>query len=158
MSINQFSVSNNFSKKLDDEPVFDNITFEKSFSESIRLASEETIPKSTGSSKITPWINDDLWLLHDERRLCKEPNRLLELNVSIRKLRNKLKNDYFSDLTSNINFASEARAVKEEFRFCKEYRINKPLKKMVMSNEKLLNYNQKSLILIISPIFYHHIR
>ena len=122
------SVCNNFSKKLDDhiidEPVFDNInTFEKSFSEFIRLACEETIPKTTGSSKITPWINDDLSLLHDEQHLCKEPNRLRELNTSIRKLRNKLKNDYFSDLASNINFASEARAVEEEFRLCKEYRI-----------------------------------
>ena len=94
-------------KKLDDlvidEPIFDNInTFEKSFSESIRLASEETIPKSTNSSKVPPWINDDLSLLHDERRLCKEPNRLRELHASMRKLRNKLKNDYFSDLASNI--------------------------------------------------------
>ena len=153
-----------------DELVFDNINaFEKSFSESIRLASGETILKSTGSSKVPPWINDDLSLLHDERRLCKEPNRLRELNASIRKLRNKLKNDYFSDLTSNINFASEARAVGEEFRLCKEFCINKPSKKMVISNEKLatflktilkrkrLNYNQKSLILIIFPIFNHQI-
>ena len=77
-----------------DEPVFDNInTFEKSFSESIRLASEETIPKSIGSTKVPPWINDDLSLLRDERRLCEDPNRLMELNASIRKLRYKLKND-----------------------------------------------------------------
>ena len=41
-------------------------------------------------------------------------NRLLELNASIRKVRNKLKKDYFSDLASNINFASEVRAVEEE--------------------------------------------
>ena len=76
-----------------DEPVFDNLnTSEKSFSESIRLASEETIPKSTGSSEVPPWINDDFSLLHDEQRLCKEPNRLRELNASIRKLHNKLKN------------------------------------------------------------------
>ena len=64
-----------------DEPVFDNInTFEKSFSESICSACEERIPKITGSSKVPPWINDDLSLLHDERRLCKKPNRLRELN------------------------------------------------------------------------------
>ena len=75
-----------------DEPVFDNInTFEKSFSKSIRLASNETIPKITGSSKVPPWIKDDLSLLHAEQRLCKEPNWLLELNASIRKLWNKLK-------------------------------------------------------------------
>ena len=94
---------------------------------------------------------------------------LWELNASIRKLRNKLKNDYFSGLASNINFAREARAVEEEFRLCKEYRINKPKKKMVISNETLAtffedHFKEKEVELqpeVINPdnfpIFYHQI-
>ena len=53
------TVFNNFSKKLDDllvdEPLLNNIdTFEQSFTESIRLASEEMIPKNISSSKVPP--------------------------------------------------------------------------------------------------------
>ena len=76
--------------------------FEQSFTESIRLASEEMIPKNISSSKVPPWISDDLLLLHTERRLCKDPSRLRKLNASIKKLRNRLKNDYFSDLANKF--------------------------------------------------------
>ena len=53
------TVSNNFSKKLDDllvdEPLLNNIdAFKQSFTESIRLASEEMIPKNISSSKVPP--------------------------------------------------------------------------------------------------------
>ena len=98
------------------------------------------IPKNISSSKVPPWISDDLLLLHTERRLCKDPSHLRELNASVKKLHDRLKNDYFSDLANNINIASEARAVEEEFRLCKEYRINKPSDQMVISNEKLATF------------------
>ena len=63
-----------------------------------------------------------------------------ELNTSINKLRNSLKNCYFSNLANNINIANEARAVDEEFLLCREYRINKPSVQKVISNEKLATF------------------
>ena len=43
---------------LADEPLMNDVnTFEKSFTESIRQASDDAIPKSINSSKPCPWTN-----------------------------------------------------------------------------------------------------
>ena len=55
-------------------------------------------------------------------------------------MRTKLKNDYFSALANNINFASEARKVEEEFRLCRDYRITKNSDQKVISNDKLATF------------------
>ena len=45
---------------LDDEPHMNDVnTFEQSFTESIRQASDDVIPKSINSSRPCPWTNVD---------------------------------------------------------------------------------------------------
>ena len=96
-------------------------TFEKSFTESIRQASDDAIPKSINSSKPCPWTNAVFLNLLEQRRKCRDPVRLHELNLSIKNMRTKLKNNYISNLAKNINLANESRKVEEEFRLCKTY-------------------------------------
>ena len=113
-----------FSAKLDrlleKEPnVADIDQFETSLPETLCEASEEVIPKVTKGSKVYPWTNANFSKLIEQRRNCNDPDMLRELNTSIKKLRTKLTNDYFSNLANNINMASEQRKVEEEFRLCK---------------------------------------
>ena len=163
-------VCDQFSKKLDDilknQPVLDDVnTFEQSLTESIRQASDDTIPKSIDSPNVHPWTNDEFVKLLEQRRQCKDPSQLRELNISIRDLRIKLKNDYFSDLAKNINMASEARKVEEEFRLCKGYTMNKNTDPKLISTEKLSaffqdHFSAKHVELqpeVISPENYPHI-
>ena len=163
-------ICENFSKKLDDllanQPDISDINaFEKSFTDSIRKASEEEIPKRVSSLKNFPWTNDDFTKLLEQRRKCKDPNTLKELNISIKKMRTKLKNDYFSNLAKNINVANEARNVEEEFRLCKNYRMNKHSEKQLISNEKLSehfeeHFNEKNIEVqpeVVHPENFPHI-
>ena len=92
-------ICDNFSKTLDilliNEPSINDVNnVEKSFTESIRQASEAEIPKIKSSTKIYPWANDEFVNLLEQRRKCEDPNFSCKLNASIRKLRTKLKNDY----------------------------------------------------------------
>ena len=66
-------ICDNFAKKLHDllinEPNISNINeFEKSFTESIRKASDEEIPKHTSSLKNYPWTNDEFQKLLKQRQ------------------------------------------------------------------------------------------
>ena len=76
-------------------------------------ASESTIPKVLPSNKKAPWVNDDFLSLTKKRRTCKDPGELKELGKAIKKMRNKLKNDYFSSLANEINTVAEARKIEE---------------------------------------------
>lgn len=140
------TICNNFSNELDNllenEPVMHDVnSFEKVLTESIRQASDKEIPKITESTNVPPWTNDNCFKHRQEhRRECKDPSILRELNTSIKHMRTKLKNDYFSALANNINFASEARKVEEEFRLCKDYRMTKNSDKKVISNDKLATF------------------
>ena len=99
------------------------------------------------------------------RRACKDPLELKELGKSIRKLRNKLKNDYFSNLAENINTVAEARKVEEEFRLCKSYEMHKPTDTKLISSEELTEFFQDHLKEkpvelqpeVITPELYPHI-
>jgi exonuclease III len=139
-------VLDSFSTKLDellaDEPSVNDInTFEQSFTESIRQASEEMIPKSTASSAPPcPWTNAEFLNLLDQRRQCRDPANLRVLNNSIKSMRTKLKNDYFSNLAKNINLANESRKVEEEFRLCKNYTMIKHSDKQLISNDTLSDF------------------
>lgn len=138
-------VYDEFSKKLDellqDEPTVDNVnTFERSFTESILKASEEQIPRTSNLSKQYPWTNEEFISMLHERQKCKDPKRLKELNKSVRKMRSKLKNEYFSDLAKNINIANESRKVEEEFRLSKDYRMMKKSTKHLISTDKLTTF------------------
>ena len=135
-------VYTNFSNKLDelltDPPIFDNIeVFDNFFTESIIQASESEIPKFYKQEIKYPWSNNEFLSLLEKRRACKDPCTLRELGKDIKKLRIKLKNDYFSKLANNINIVSEARNVEEEFRLCKSYTMAKHSEIKIISPEKL---------------------
>ena len=72
--------------------------------------------------------------------MCNDPSILRELGTAIKKLRIKLKNDYFSKLANNINVVSEARNIEEEFRLCKTYTMAKHSDVNLVSSEKLTDY------------------
>ena len=55
-------------------------------------------------------------------------------------MQNKLKNYYFLNMANNINMASEARKVEEEFRLSREYDMTKCSDKQIISNTKLSEF------------------
>ena len=83
-------ILDSFSMKLDeilaDEPHINDVnTFEQSFTESIRQANDDVIPKSTNSSRPCPWTNINYVNPLEQRRKCKDPVHLRESNLSIKK-------------------------------------------------------------------------
>ena len=106
----------------------------------IRQASDDVIPKSINSSRPCPWTNVDYVNILEQRRKCKDPVQLRELNLSIKHMRTKLKNYYFSNLAKNINLATEARKVEEEFGLCKTYSLSNHSNKQLISNDKLTTF------------------
>ena len=142
---NDPEVCNNFSKKLDhllsdDPPCEDVEIIENLITESINQASESEIPKITPQAKKSPWANDEFLSLISARRSCKDPSKRKELGKNIRKMRNKLKNDYFSDLADDINIVGEARKIEEEFRLCKTYTMHKNKNQNLISSDKLTEF------------------
>ena len=138
-------VCTNFSNKLDeiltDTPSLDDINaFDNFFTESIIQASESEIPKKTKEEIQYPWANNEFLSLVEKRRTCNDPNTRRELGHSMKKLRVKLKNDYFSKLANNINMANEHRNVEEEFRLAKTYTMSKHSEINVISREKLAEH------------------
>ena len=125
-------------------------TFEQSFTESIRQASDDVIPKSTNSSRHCSWTNVDYVNLLEQRRKCKDPVHLRKLNLSITNMRTKLKNYYFSNLANNLNLANEAIKVEEEFRLCKTNTMSNHSNKQLISNDKLTTFC-KTILKITRP-------
>ena len=71
------------------------------------------IPKFNKSVQKSPWANDELLSLIAARNLSKNSIERKELGVSIKKMRSRLKNKYFSNLANNINIASEERKIEK---------------------------------------------
>jgi hypothetical protein len=104
---NNPEVCNNFSKKLDhllseESPCEDVEIVENLLTESITQASESEIPKIIPKAKKSPWANDEFLSLISARRSWLDPSKRWELGKNIRKVRNKLKNNYFSDIFSKF--------------------------------------------------------
>ena len=138
---------------------------ESLMTDAILHASEDEVPKIEATTKKSPWANDEFLSLLAKRRACKDPSESKELGKSIKKLRNKLKNDYFSDLAENINTVAEARKVEEEFRLCKSYNMHKTKDTKLISSEKLTEFfkdhlKEKPVDLqpeVLTPELYPHI-
>ena len=103
-------------------------------------ASESEIPKFNKPAQKSPWANDEFLSLIEARNLCKNPTERKELGISIKKMRNRLKNEYFSNLANNINIASEERKIEEEFRLCKNYNMHKNSDSKLITNDKLTEF------------------
>ena len=92
-------ISGNFSNKLDyllsdDPPTNDDVNeIESILTDAILKASESEVPKIELKTRKSPWANDEFLSLLEKRLACKDPVELKELGKSIKKLRNKLKND-----------------------------------------------------------------
>ena len=74
-----------------------------------------------------------------------DPGELKELGKAIKKMRNKLKNEYFSSLANEINTVAEARKVEEEFRLCKTYTMHRNVDTNLISSDKLTEFFQDHL-------------
>ena len=80
-------------------------------------------------------------------------------------MRNKLKNEYFSNLANNINIANEEQKIEEEFRLCKNYTMHKNSDTKLITNEKLSEFfedhlKDKNIELqpeVMNPMDYPHI-
>ena len=80
-------------------------------------------------------------------------------------MRNKLKNEYFSNLARNINTVGEARKIGEEFRLCKSYTMHKHTDTKLITSEKLTEFfkdhlKEKPVDLqpeVITPGLYPHV-
>ena len=142
---NDNEVCKKFSDQLDvlladDPPTNDINVLENILTDSIINASESEIPKILPSNKKSPWVNDEFLSLTKARRTCKDPVELKRLGKAIKKMRNKLKNEYFSSLANDINNAAEARKIEEEFRLCKTYTMHKNTDTNLISSEKLTDF------------------
>ena len=62
------------------------------------------------------------------------------LDQEVKKLRDKLKNEYFKKKADAINLASEARDVEEEFRLAKNHTSLNKSKKLLIAPEKLTSH------------------
>ena len=124
----------------DDPPTNDINLLENILTDSILNAGESEIPKILPSNKKSPWVNDEFLSLTNARRACKDPGELKVLSKAIKKMRNKLKNEYFSSLANEINTAAEARRIEEEFRLCKSYTMHKNTETNLISSEKLTDF------------------
>ena len=58
----------------------------------------------------------------------------------MKKLRDKLKNEYFKKKADAINLASEARDVEEEFRLAKNHTSLNKSKKLLIASDKLTSH------------------
>ena len=151
---------------LSDDPSTNDVNeIESILTDAILKASESEVPKIELKTRKSPWANDEFLSLLEKRRACKDPVELKEVGKSIKKLRNKLKNDYFLDLAENINTVAEARKVEEEFRLCKSYNMHKPTDTKLITSEKLTEFfkdhlKEKPVEVqpeVINPELYPHI-
>ena len=142
---NDSSISKNFSDKLDnlliEEPIIGDVnSFENNITESIIQASDSEIPRVVASAQKYPWADEEFLSLIKARRMCKNPSERKRLGISIKRMRNKLKNDYFFNLANNINTAGEARKIEEEFRLSKSYTMHKHTDTNLITSEKLTEF------------------
>ena len=79
------------------------------------------IPKCIKPKEKKPWIDEKFLQLVDTRNKCKKKVERRELNKEVKKHRDKLKNAYYGRKAKQINNASEAHGVEEEFRLASNY-------------------------------------
>ena len=65
--------------------------------------------------------NETFLALISQRNQCKKRQDWNNLNIQVKQMRDKLKNDYYRMKAKSINEASEARNVEEQFRLAKQY-------------------------------------
>ena len=66
-------------------------------------------------------VNESFLRLIEDRNKCKKDDNWRKLDQEVKKLRGKLKNEYFKKKADAINLTSEARDVEEEFCLAKNH-------------------------------------
>ena len=107
---------------------------------SIKSSSETHIPPKERSTDNKPWVNETFLRLIEDRNKCKIYDNWRTLDQEVKKLRDKLKNEYFKKKADAINLASEARDVEEEFRLAKNHTSLNKSKKLLIAPEKLTSH------------------
>ena len=84
-----------------------------------------------------PWLNDELSrLIQSQRGLT--GSRLKDRRKEIRRLQNKLQNEYYDEKSRSINHAAEQKQVAREFKVIKKFdKMHSGRGKLMISNEKL---------------------
>ena len=101
---------------------------------------ESVCPMIDPIKKKEPWEDETLKQQLRELRNCKDHDQSRKLQKTIKKRRQKLKNDYFKGLAQDINSVAEAREVEKEFAMAKKYTMLKTCSKITISNEKLKSH------------------
>ena len=107
---------------------------------SIQSSSKTHIPPKKRSSDVKPWVNETFLRLIEDRNRCKKDDDWRILDKEVKKLRDKLKNEYFKKKADAINLAIEARDVEEEFRLAKNHTSLNKSKKLLIAPEKLISH------------------
>ena len=109
----------------------------------IQDSSNKTIPTRNKKLDDKPWINDTFLALIKDRNNAVKKDERKELNKQIKKIRDKLKNEYYNNKASAINMASKNRDVEEEFRIASNYTAVNKSKKLLIAPDKLKSHFQE---------------
>ena len=103
----------------------------------VRTSMEEVCPQLDPIRKKEPW--EDVELIRQMQRLRKlsKHEDVLKMQKTIKKRKQKLKNEYYQQLADSINNAAAAREVEKEFAMAKKYTAIRTGSKRAISNVKL---------------------
>ena len=107
---------------------------------SIQQCSESVIPKCIKPKDEKPWIDEEFLQLVDSRNKFNKNVERREWNKEVRKHRNKMENAYYSRKANQMNNASEARDVEEEFRVVRNYTALNKSKRLLIDPMKLKDH------------------
>ena len=108
--------------------------------ESITKATETSIPLKSKLTDSKPWANPEFLELISQRNKCKKQKNWVDVNIKVKKMRDKLKNNYYSEKAKSINEASEIRNVEEQFRLSKQYCALNNSKRLLIKPELLTEH------------------
>ena len=104
------SYSDSLDQALEDFSNFSDVNeLSKKITISIQTSSETHIPPKKRSTDNKPWVNESFLRLIEDRNNCKKDDNWSKLGQEVKKLRDKLKNEYFKKKADAINLASEAK-------------------------------------------------
>ena len=112
-----------------------------------------------------PWANETFLALISQRNQCKKRQDWNNLNIQVKQMRDKLKNDYYTMKAKSINEASEARNVEEQFRLAKQYSAlsnsNRLLiKPQLLTDHFKVHFSERTVVMqpeVTNHTFFPHI-
>ena len=120
-----------------DDPKGDVEALNESILAGLRSSVAAACPVSVPEKTHKPWLNDELSrLIQSQRGLT--GSRLKGRRKEIRRLQNKLQNEYYDEKSRSISHAAEQKEVAREFKEIKKFdKMHSGRGKLMISNEKL---------------------